>query len=113
MQSCHVRVSIDKCAPQKTRAGTLRCTKKLTRASYSRRLFLPLDIIKLRLQLAESLAAAGNYEESLESCLLVVKQDPGELREQARQLMVDMFKLLPDDSDLTREYRRQLSMALY
>ncbi|MCP4195113.1 MAG: tetratricopeptide repeat protein [Planctomycetaceae bacterium] len=71
------------------------------------------DDIRLRLQLAESLAAAQIYDESLEHCLKVVQQDQADLREQARQLMVDIFKLLPADSELTRDYRRQLSMALY
>ncbi|MDG2380095.1 MAG: tetratricopeptide repeat protein [Pirellulaceae bacterium] len=71
------------------------------------------DDSRMRLQLAESLAAAEIYDESLENCLKVVQLDQGELREQARQLMVDIFKLLPADSELIREYRRQLSMALY
>ena len=31
----------------------------------------------------------------------------------ARQVMVDIFRVLPDDSELTTEYRRKLSLALY
>lgn len=66
-----------------------------------------------RLQLGEALAAAQQYEEALQELLQVVSADRGALREQARQLMVDIFRVLPADSELTRTYRRKLSAALY
>ena len=34
-------------------------------------------------------------------------------REQARLVMIDIFRVLPDESELTTTYRRKLSMALY
>jgi len=65
------------------------------------------------LKLAEVLAAGGDYEESLQIALQVVQLATDDLRDSGRQLMLDVFRLLPDDSELTREYRRKLSMALF
>ncbi len=67
----------------------------------------------LQLDLAQVLAAHQAYEESFEICLNLVAVDRKVTGEQARALMVDVFRILPDDSELTREYRRKLSMALY
>ena len=63
--------------------------------------------------LAEALAAAGQYEEALKTALAVVETHNKEFVEPARQLMVDIFRLLGEDSDLTTDYRRRLSTALY
>ncbi|MFM8252453.1 MAG: tetratricopeptide repeat protein [Planctomycetota bacterium] len=65
------------------------------------------------IQLGEALAAAAQYEEALAEFLQVATTDRGALREQARVLMVDIFRVLPADSELTRTYRRKLSSALY
>ena len=72
----------------------------------------PADL-SLRLRLAELLAANQEYRESFEVCLEVLAADRHGTGEAARQLMVDIFRLLPDDSELLSEYRRKLSMALY
>ena len=40
-------------------------------------------------------------------------EGPKDLRESARKLMVNLFQLLPSDSELAAEYRRKLSAALY
>jgi putative thioredoxin len=72
----------------------------------------PADL-PLKLQLAEALLAAGEYAEGLELCLDVVERDAGKLREQARTMMVDVFRMLGDASDLTLDYRRKLASALY
>lgn len=66
-----------------------------------------------RLRLAEALAGNREYAEALAECLRVVQQDKRGLGEQARHMMVDIFRVLPDDSDLVSEFRRKLSMALY
>ncbi len=71
------------------------------------------DDLQLQLNLADALAAQEDYAEALQLGLQVVQKSSGTLREKARQTMVDIFRLLPDDSELTRQYRRQLSMALY
>jgi putative thioredoxin len=71
------------------------------------------DDLGLRFKLAEALAAAGQHAEALELCLSIVEEGPKDLRESARKLMVSIFQLLPEDSELAAEYRRKLSAALY
>ncbi|MDG3007874.1 tetratricopeptide repeat protein [Paludisphaera sp. Pla2] len=66
----------------------------------------------LRLRLAESLASAGRYDEALAIALDLVERDRKGTGEAARKLMVAVFQLLPDDSELAFEYRRRLSFAL-
>lgn len=72
----------------------------------------PDDLAK-RHQLAEALAADGEHQEALEVCLDLVRRDRQGVGEQARQTMVDIFRVLPDDSPLVGEYRRKLASALY
>ena len=68
---------------------------------------------ELRLKLAEALAASGSYEEALAIALDIVETHRKTVGEAARQVMVNVFQLLPADSELAHEYRRQLSSALY
>jgi len=70
------------------------------------------DDRNVKFQLAEALAAAGQYEEALELCLELVERDRKGIREQARRTMIAIFQLLPPDSELVAEYQRQLSVAL-
>jgi putative thioredoxin len=71
------------------------------------------DDLKLKFQLAESLAAAGQYSDALALCLELVERDrKGEIGEQARQTMVAIFQILPPDSELVTENQRQLSFVL-
>lgn len=71
------------------------------------------DDLKLKFQLAESLAAAGQYSDALALCLEVVERDrKGKLGEQARQTMIAIFQILPPDSELVTENQRQLSFVL-
>ena len=70
------------------------------------------DDKSLKFQLAEALAAAGQYEEALNLCLDLVERDRKGIGQQARQTMVAIFQLLPPDSNLVAEYQRQLSVAL-
>jgi putative thioredoxin len=67
----------------------------------------------LKLTLAKSLAGARQYEEALEISLQLVREHKQQFGEPARKIMVDIFQLLPDDSELTRTYRRKLAAALY
>jgi putative thioredoxin len=71
------------------------------------------DDLNLRFKLAEALAAAGAYPEALERALTIVEEGPKDLREAARTLMVHIFQILPDESELASEYRRGLSAAWY
>jgi len=67
----------------------------------------------LKLKLAEALAAAGQYQEALEIGLELVREHKQQFGEPARKIMVDIFRLLPNDSELTSTYRRKLAAALY
>ena len=69
--------------------------------------------LELRLQLAQALAGSGLYEEAFEICLTLVEQDRHGVGERARQVMVDIFRVLPEGSELVHEYRRKLAMLLY
>jgi putative thioredoxin len=66
----------------------------------------------LKFELAEALAAAGQYADALALCLELVERDRKGTGEKARQTMVAIFRLLPPDSELVTEYQRQLSMVL-
>ncbi len=65
-----------------------------------------------RLDLASALAGAGDYERALGEALEVVRQDRGFRDEGARKTMVRIFDLLGGDSDLVRQYRRELASVL-
>ena len=67
----------------------------------------------LQLALAKSLAAESYYEEALQISLKLVEEDRHKTGEEGKTLMVDIFRLLPEDSELTSTYRRKLSTALY
>ncbi|MEM7476880.1 MAG: tetratricopeptide repeat protein [Planctomycetota bacterium] len=66
-----------------------------------------------KFRLAEALASQKQYTDAFEICLELVQVDRKSTGEQARLLMLDVFKVLGDDSELTRDYRRKLSMVLY
>jgi putative thioredoxin len=71
------------------------------------------DDPELKFQLAEALAAAGQYGDALALCLdLVERHRKTPVGEQARQTMIAIFQLLPPESELVTEYQRQLSMVL-
>jgi putative thioredoxin len=69
--------------------------------------------LELRLQFAQALAGGGMYEEAFEICLALVERDRHGLGEQARKTMIDVFRVLPDGSELVHNYRRKLAMLLY
>ena len=71
------------------------------------------DDLQLQLELGAALAGARQFEAALPLLLRLVERDRHGVGESARQRMVEIFHVLPDDSELTREYRRRLSMALY
>ncbi len=71
------------------------------------------DDLEGQLSLAEALAGDGQYQEAMEICLSLVEHDRQGVGERGRQMMLDIFRVLPEDSDLVPEYRRKLSMLLY
>jgi putative thioredoxin len=72
----------------------------------------PKDL-EARWQLAQALAGHGEHQGALDQCLELVRLDRKGLGEQARLLMLEIFRVLPEDSELTNGYRRKLSSALY
>ena len=70
------------------------------------------DDLNLQLQLAEALGANGQYQQALDVGLQLVQRDKKGFGDQARQVMVDIFRVA-DDEELVRQYRRKLSAALY
>lgn len=67
----------------------------------------------VQLALAKALAGAGQFEPALAAALAVVRRDRAAAGESARQIMVHVFRRLGEEHDLTSEYRRKLSAALY
>lgn len=67
----------------------------------------------LQLQLALALAGSGMHQEALDICLALVERDRRGVGEQARQAMIDIFRVLPEGSSLVNDYRRKLAMLLY
>lgn len=72
----------------------------------------PQDL-EARLCLASLLAAREEYETALAELLEVVRNDRGKLREKARITMLAIFRILGDESPITRRYRSQLATALF
>jgi len=66
-----------------------------------------------RLQLAKALASRNRYQEALDEALAVIQGTQGDMREDARKLMIQVFNLLGSEHPLTGEYRRRLTMALF
>ncbi len=71
------------------------------------------DNFEKQLTLAEALSGAGKYQQALDLCLELVERDREATGESARQMMLEIFHVLPADSPLTRDYRRKLSMLLF
>jgi putative thioredoxin len=67
---------------------------------------------QLQFQLAEALAATGAHAEALQHALDLVERDRHGVGEEARKLMLAIFQLLPDDSELAADFRRRLSFVL-
>jgi putative thioredoxin len=65
-----------------------------------------------RLDLAQALAAKGEFEPALDHFLKLVRMK-GEFKDQARLAMLDIFEVLGNDHPLTGPYRRQLTSALF
>jgi len=71
------------------------------------------DNLQAQLELGEALAGNARYQEALDVFLALVERDRHGVGESARKMMIDVFRVLPDDSDLVSEYRRKLSTVLY
>jgi putative thioredoxin len=69
--------------------------------------------LQLQLDLAEALAGNGRFQEALDIYLTLVERDRHGVGESARKMMLDVFRVLPNDSELVNEYRRRLAALLY
>jgi putative thioredoxin len=58
-------------------------------------------------------AADGQADPALAALLAAVREGPGETRDKARELMLDVFRVLGDDHPLTAVYRKNLTRALF
>ena len=63
--------------------------------------------------LGNLLAAAGEWEDALEQLLATVRLDRGVAEDGGRLRMLDAFKLLGDEHELTREYRLRLTNVIF
>ncbi|MEW6433852.1 MAG: tetratricopeptide repeat protein [Myxococcota bacterium] len=70
------------------------------------------DDLDARWALASALAARGDFPGALEEFLTVVKQSRKYRDDGARRAMVTLFDRLGNSSDVTREFRRRLQIAL-
>ncbi|NNC92301.1 MAG: tetratricopeptide repeat protein, partial [Acidimicrobiia bacterium] len=66
----------------------------------------------LRIELARALIAGQDYAGALDHLLEVVSRK-GELLDDARTVMLDVFEVLGADSPITQDYRRRLANALF
>jgi putative thioredoxin len=71
------------------------------------------DDLPLQLMLAKSQAAGGEHEEAMQICVDLIQRDRQGQGEPARELMVYVFHVLGPESEVTAQYRRKLTMALY
>lgn len=71
------------------------------------------DDFQLQLVLSEALAAQGEHPEAMDIALSLIEHDRQQTGTQAHQLMLNIFKVLPDDAELVSTYRRRLAMKLY
>lgn len=67
------------------------------------------DDLKAAVALGRAEAASGKHAEALERLLAAVRDGS----EEARRVMVDVFRVLGDDHSLTREFRAKLAAALF
>jgi putative thioredoxin len=58
-------------------------------------------------------ALDGQPDEALSELLAAVREGPGERRDRARELMLNVFRVLGDDHPLARRYRKDLTNALF
>jgi len=83
-------------------------TKKLGDAGH-----LPDQPVKATYLEALHALARGDYETSLDRFIRVIREDRYYDDDGARKACIAIFKVLGDESDITRNFRRAFSSALY
>lgn len=71
------------------------------------------DNLEAQIAFGEALAGQGQHEKALETLVAVIERQKDGPGEDARLKMLDIFRVLGDENDVTREYRRRLSAALF
>jgi len=66
-----------------------------------------------RFATAAAQATDGQADPALATLLAAVREGPGDTRDKARALMLDVFRLLGDGHPLTARYRKDLTRALF
>jgi putative thioredoxin len=93
-------------------AARVRAASGLDVSALQARVDAEPDNGRARLELARALAARSEYEPALDHLLAEVRRK-GELKDEARVAMLDIFEILGPDHPLTTTYRRLLASALY
>ena len=71
------------------------------------------DDLEAQIAWADAQAGQGDHQAALETLLGVIEKQKDGPGETAREHMIELFKVVGEDSDLTRDYRRRLSALLF
>jgi putative thioredoxin len=71
------------------------------------------DDVSLQIHYADALAAAQQHRKALELLLTIVQRDRDGAGQAAKTTMLQVFDMLGPTSELTSEFRRKLTTALY
>lgn len=111
------RVSIS--APERKEADLLIARNSLSRgdgadiATLKAQLASNPDDVRVRFDLAKSLAAAEDYEAALKEFLLVLSQDRSLEDDGARKSMIQIFEVLGPGSEIAERYRSEMAKVLF
>lgn len=93
-------------------AARVQSAKGIDLSALEARLAADPNDLDAHLELGQALAATSEFEPALDHLLEVVRSG-GDLRDTARQAMLDVFGLLGPEHPLTATYRRALANALF
>ena len=71
------------------------------------------DDLDAQIALADAQSGQGQHQAALDTLLSVIEKQKDGPGNTARERMLELFKVLGDDSELTRDYRRRLSALLF
>ena len=69
--------------------------------------------VELKIKLAEALGVDKKFEESCEMLLEIIQTDRTEMRDKAKEIMVNVLALMGPKSQQASDYRRRLATAFY